>query len=166
MRNEIIVDMNARDLAAQKVATPVQQIVHNYHQFITPAPREVHHHIETPIRIPIPAVPANERASDHLRNTGQTFQHFFMQHNPTTIHLNLPKRGEEIPIQYSPPPRVPDAVLGEDTPYGPVKLAKARYRPFEGAPLPAPAGGATAPEPVRIKKPQPENEKINNQKRN
>jgi len=125
----------------------------------------VHHHIETPIRLHIPAVPANERASDHLRNTGQTFQHFFMQHNPTTIHVDLKNQGRVLPIEYASGSGQPsDGGREIVKSYGPAnlakKLAKERYTPFEGAPLPAPAGGATAPMPVKIKKPLPEKETI------
>ena len=169
MRNEIIADMNSRDLAAQKIATPAQQIVNNYHQYVQQPQREVHHHINTPIYIPTPQVPAAERASDHMRATGLSFQQYFMHNNPTTIHVNLKNQGKVLPIEYASGSDQPsDGAREIVKSYGPVKVTPAkltrdRYLPFENAPLPAPAPGRTISIPSKPKKEepsQPKKEKI------
>ena len=98
MRDEMMADRVARDLAAQKVETPAQAIVNHYHQYQTQPVREVHHHLQTPIYIPTPQVPAHESASDHMRSMGRTFHQMFLAQNTSVLHLNLHNRGQEIPI--------------------------------------------------------------------
>ena len=134
LKRQLVAEMNARELAAQRVETPVQQIVREYHQ--------------TPIYIPSPQVPQQPQqpATNIWNYLGQTFhQNFIQQTQPPQ---------DEIPITYTNsgggPPPAPGAGAIMKSGYGPVKkLAKSRTLPFEKGPstgmMP---GGATSPMPV------------------
>ena len=161
MRDEFMAQRNFDDLNRQNSATPAQAIVNHFHQY-QPV-REVHH-LQTPIHIPTPQVPQNESASEHMRAMGQTFHQHFLAQNTSVLNLNLPHRGETIPIQYSDddPPSFPVAgKMLKDKSYGPAKVApakltKERYIPFEGAPLPAPSPtDQTISIPAKPKKEKP-----------
>ena len=76
MRDELIAQQNARDLAAQSVATPAQQIVREYH------------HTTQPIYMPTPQVPQpnpihihtpTQDYSEMMRQFGLTMQQLFHQ---------------------------------------------------------------------------------------
>jgi len=152
MRDEMTAQQNARDLAAQSVATPAQQIV-----------REYHHHHQQPIYIPTPQVPQQppihihtpqQDYSEMMRQFGMTMQQAFLAQQQTpTLHLNLRQPPGEIPIQYTnqgPPPGAPPRGRVLARSYGPARLPKERMLPFQsgGPPPPAP-GGATAPMPTQ-----------------
>ena len=91
-RQEMVAQQNARDLAAQAVATPAQQIV-----------REYHHHTQQPIYIPTPQVPQQQPIhihtptqdySDVMRQFGMTMQQVFVSQ-------------QQVPIQRRPPDEIP-----------------------------------------------------------
>ncbi len=136
MRDEMMAQHNAANLAAQRVETPAQQIVNHYH---TPA---------QPIYIPTPQVPPQENHSELMRQFGMTMQQLFLARQQEPVYRRPPG---EIPITYTagdpPPPPAPGAGAIV-RPYGPAKLAKSRYAPFQSAQQPPPPGGATSPMPV------------------
>ena len=82
-RREMVAAANAQRLAAQDVATPMQQIIREYH------------HINTPIYVPTPAAPPREDISAQMRHTNQTFNQWFI-----TKQSPLPEPRGEIPIEY------------------------------------------------------------------
>ena len=131
-RREMVAAANAQRLAAQDVATPMQQIIREYH------------HTNTPIYVPTPAAPPREDISAQMRHTNQTFNQWFI-----TQQSPLPERKGEIPIEYGnsqgPPPPPPGGERIKSG-YGPAKIKKDRLTPFTGSSGPPPApGGATAP---------------------
>ena len=139
-RQEMLAHRNAMDLAAQNVATPAQQIIREYHHI---------HSREQPIYIPTPQVPPYENHSEMMRQMGLTMQQLFLARQQEPVYRQ-PTR-DEIPIIYSgdpPPPPAPGGGRELVRSYGPAKLPKSRYAPFQsGGPPPAP-GGATAPMPT------------------
>ena len=146
-RAEMMAQRNAMDLAAQDVATPAQQIV-----------REYHHHTQQPIYIPTPQVPPpntihihtpQQDYSDMMRQFGMTMQQVFLAQQQVPVQTRPP---EDIPITYTagggPPPPPPGGGREMVRSYGPAKLAKTRYTPFQGGPPPSAPGGATSPMPT------------------
>ena len=140
MRDEIIAQQNARDLAAQSVSTPAQEIVREYH------------HTQTPIYIPTPQVPPRENYSDMMRQFGMTMQQMFLSRQQEEPIYRRPP--DDIPITYAagnpPPPPAPGAGAIARS-YGPARIPKSRYEPFlNTGPPPPGSGGATAPMPVPV----------------
>ena len=91
-----------------------------------------------------------------MRQFGLTMQQLFLRQQEPVYR---PPQGE-IPITYTqqpPPPPPPGAgAVARRTEYGPAKLPKERYAPFQGVRPPPAPGGATAPMPVRERIPRHE----------
>jgi hypothetical protein len=147
MRDEMTAQQNARDLAAQSVATPAQQIV-----------REFHHHTQQPIYIPTPQVPPatpvhihtpQQDYSDMMRQFGMTMQQIFLAQQQVQVQRRPP---EDIPITYTTggggPPPPPGGGREMVRSFGPTRMPKERMAPFQGGGPPPAPGGATAPMPT------------------
>lgn len=154
LRQEMMAEQNARNLAAQSVATPAQEIIREFHT-------------QQPIYIPTPQVPQQipinvnipqQDYSEMMRQFGMTMQQLFLSQQQMPTQRPSPDSGEDIPITITnqgPPPGAPPGggrILARS--YGPSRLPRERLAPFMGGgPPPAPggmtAGGVTAPMPVR-----------------
>ncbi len=153
-RQEMTAHMNARDLAASRVETPAQQIVREYHQ--TPIYIPTPH---TPPQQPIHIVTPQQDWSGMMNQFGLSMRELFLRHQQApAIHINLRHPPGEIPIEYTagqPPPPPPPGAGAIQRSYGPAKLPKSRYEPFQNAPHPPPPpGGVTAPMPVEERFPR------------
>ena len=132
-RAEMVAQRNAVELAAQRVATPAQQIVHQYHY--QPAPQ------------PVIVQPDMSSMTEMMRHYGQSMQQLFLQQQPRA-------QPEEIPLTMlgggggPPPPPGAGAVAVRGGGYGPARMPPERYTPFSGPGSPPPPGGGTAPMPV------------------
>ena len=125
MRAEMVAQANARNLAAQRVETPIQQIVHQYHY--QPAPQ------------PIIVQPDMSSLTEVMRHYGQSVQQIMLRQQPR----------EEIPITMmggqGPPPGPPGAgAIAMRSGYGPARMPPERYAPFASQGPPPPPGGGTA----------------------
>ena len=132
-RQEMMAQRNAMELAAQRVATPAQEIIREFHQ--------------QPIYIPVPQVPQQTDHSEMMRQMGLTMQQIFLQQQG-----GYRPPAEEIPITYNnqgPPPGAPPGGGMIQRSYGPARLPRERIAPFQGGGPPAQPGGATAPMPTR-----------------
>ena len=121
-----------RQLAAQAVATPAQQIIREHH----------HHYMTQPPPVPVPPMPTS--ITHEVRHTGHSVHEIFLR--------QLPRPPDEIPITYfaggGGPPPAPGGGREMVRSYGPAKLPKERMTPFQGGGPPPSTGGATAPMPV------------------
>ena len=139
-RQEMMAQRNAMDLAAQQVATPAQQIVREFH------------HVQQPIYIPTPQIPVQENHNEMMRQMGLTMQQIFLQQQGP-IQGGYRPPPEEIPIVYNnqgpPPGAPPGAGRVARSGYGPARIARERYTPFQGGGPPPFQGGATSPMPIR-----------------
>ena len=166
MRQTMMAERNARDLAAQSVATPAQQIIREFH---TQQPIYVNSQPPPPpppppqVAIPVPTQPSQRQDySQMMRDFGMTMQQLFLsqqQQVPASMGQRPPPdAGEDIPITYTnngrpPPPPPPGREMVRS--FGPARIPRERYAPFQGsAPSPA-SGGATAPMPMRRNPPPP-----------
>ena len=144
-RQEMMAQRNAMDLVAQQVATPAQQIIREFH------------HVQQPIYIPAPQIPPQENHSEMMRQMGLTMQQIFLAQQPQQGGYRPPQ--DEIPIIYNnqgPPPGAPPGggrILARS--YGPTRIPRERYTPFQGGGPPPAPGGATSPMPVRPQPPPP-----------
>jgi hypothetical protein len=130
MRAQMIAQQNARDLAAQRIQTPIQQIIHQYHY--QPAPQ------------PIIVQPDMSNLTEMMRHYGESVQQVMLRQQPR----------EEIPITMlggqGPPPPPPGAgAIAMRSGYGPARMPPERYAPFASSQGPPPPGGGTAPMPIR-----------------
>ena len=94
-RRERVAQESSAHIAVQERADPLREIIREFH------------HVNTPIYVPTPQVPARENYSDMMRQFGMTMQQVFMQQQQPSIHINLRNPQGEIPIEYSnqdPPP--------------------------------------------------------------
>ena len=145
-RAEMVAQRNAMELAAQRVATPAQQIVREFHS------------VAQPIYIPSPQVPPQDNHTEMMRQMGLTMQQIFLQQLPAQGGYRPPP--EEIPIVYNNQPPPPGAPPGggriERSGYGPARIPRERYTPFMGGGPPPTPGGSTAPMPVaQLARPRP-----------
>ena len=158
MRQSMMAEQNARNLAAQSVSTPAQEIIREFHTqpIYIPTP-------QVPQQIPINVNIPQQDHSEMMRQFGMTMQQLFLsqQQMPTqSMPRPPPDSGEDIPITITnqgPPPGAPPGggrILARS--YGPARLPRERLAPFMGGGPPPAPGGATAPMPVRQRQtPQP-----------
>ena len=110
-RHEMMAQRNARDLAAQNIATPAQHIVREFH------------HVQQPVYIPTPQVPAHDNHSEMMRQMGLTMQQIFLVQQQGSYRPPL----DEIPITYNnqgPPRGAPPGGGRILASYTPAKIRK------------------------------------------
>ena len=132
----------ARELSAQSMATPAQQIIREHH----------YHTITQPI--PVPATP--QTITHEVRHTGQSVHEIFLRQ--TEDRRRRPPDGD-IDITYfaggGGPPPAPGGGREMVRSFGPARLPRERMAPFQSNDQPPPApGGATAPMPLQTEAPR------------
>lgn len=145
-RQQMMAQQNAQNLAAQSVATPAQQIVHEFHRvepiyISTP---------QTPQPVPINITIPTQDYSEMMRQFGMTMQQLFQAQQQLPIQRGPP---DDIPITYNTgsggPPPAPGGGREMVRSYAPARLPRERMAPYQNNNQPPPApGGATAPMPT------------------